>query len=327
MRRGIWERFERTAYKPFEQAAAKYLREFDGKDKRRTALGLESTLPYIGKTALIDVNNDALEQFKDDRLNGRGAFVRRKEEGSKRMTGGPVMAGTVNKELTLVTTVLNRACKDWQWIPSVPRIRHVKGPVRSAYPITWEEQERLFEALPTYWETGCALFAVNTGVRKGELFGLKWSDMVPIPDLDTFVFILRGTKNGKDRAVICNSIARRAVSYQRDNGSQFVFPSRCGRNLNGRVRTSGKVWSNAWVKAGLPNDPLIRRGIHNLRHTFGHRLREAGVPEEDRALLLGHNNSSLVQHYAMPTIERLCEMAERVTVRRDAVILRAVNSG
>lgn len=74
-------------------------------------------------------------------------------------------------------------------------------------------------------------------------------------------------------------------------------------------------------------DPLIRKGIHNLRHTFGHRLREAGVSEEDRALLLGHNKASLVQHYAMPTIERLCEMAERVTVRKDAIILRAVNTG
>ena len=54
------------------------------------------------------------------------------------------MAGTVNKELTLVTTILNRACKDWDWLPRVPRIRHVKGPTRTNYPLTWEEQGRLF---------------------------------------------------------------------------------------------------------------------------------------------------------------------------------------
>lgn len=314
-KQGIWERFERYAFRPFEEAAAKYLREFDGKDERRTALALESTHPYIGKTPLIEVNDDSLGQYKKDRLNGHGAFSRK------------VMAGTVNKELTCVTTVLNRACRDWQWIPSVPRLRHVKGPVRTAYPLTWEEQERLFTALPTGWEMGCALFAVNTGVRKSELFGLKWSDMVPIPDLDTFVFILRGTKNGKDRAVICNSIARRAVGHFRSNGSEFVFPSRWHGGRGGRIRQSGKVWSQAWKKAGLPTDPLIRKGIHNLRHTFGHRLREAGVPEEDRALLLGHNNSSLVQHYAMQTIERLIEMVELITVRKDSVILRAVNTG
>jgi integrase len=311
---GIWDRYERTAYKHFGEAAARYLREFDGKDKRRTALALASTHPYIGTTPLIDVNDGSLERFKDDRLNGKGAFERK------------AMAGTVNKELTVVTTVLNRACRDWDWIPRVPRIRSVKGPVRTAYPINWEEQDRLFSCLPTTWEKGCALFAVNTGVRKAELFGLKWSDMVAIPELETFVFILRGTKNGQDRAVICNSMALQAVNYQRDNGSQYVFPSRWQGNKGGRIRQSGKIWAKAWIDAGLPSDRLVRKGIHNLRHTYGHRLRAAGVPEEDRAALLGHNNTSLVQHYAMPDIERLLAASEKVTERKDTVILRAVQS-
>ena len=312
--RGIWDRYERTAYKHFEEAAARYLREFDGKDKRRQALALESVIPYIGTTPLIDVNDGALEQFKEDRSQGRGAFSR------------PAMAGTVNKELTVVTTVLNRACRDWDWLPRTPRIRRVKGAVRTAYPLTWEEQDRLFKALPTTWERGCALFAVNTGVRKAELFGLRWADMLPVPELNTFVFILRGTKNGQDRAVICNSLARQAVGKFRANGSEFVFPSRWHGNAGGRIRQSGKIWAKAWVDAGLPSEPLIRKGIHNLRHTFGHRLRAAGVPEEDRAALLGHNNASLVQHYAMPDIERLSEMAEKATERKATTVLRAVQS-
>jgi len=310
----IWGRFEKYARKTFEEAAARYLKEFDGKDKRRQAYALESLIPYIGHLPLIDVDGEALEGFKEDRKNGLGHFER------------PAMAGTINKELTVVSTVLNRACRDWRWIPSVPRIRHVKGARRVAYPLTWEEQHRLFSKLPDHWNLGCALFAVNTGVRREELFGLKWSDMVPIPELDSFVFILRGTKNGMDRAVICNSIARRAVQYQRANKSQYVFPSMCPRNLKGRVRNCNKMWRKAWELAGLPSDPLVRKGIHNLRHTFAHRLRAAGVPDEDRDALLGHNNVSLSQHYALPDIERLQDMAERVTERRDTVVLRSVNS-
>lgn len=316
-RQGIWERYERTAYKHFEEAASRYLKEFDGKDKRRQALALESLIPYIGNTPIIDINDGVLEKFKEDRFEGRGTFNRK------------AMAGTVNKELTLVTTILNRACRDWDWLPRVPRIRHVKGPTRTNYPLTWEEQGRLFSAFRNGWDQGAMLFAVNTGVRKAELFGLQWNDMVPIPEIDSYVFILHDTKNGKDRAVICNSIARRAVTFQRGNTSKYVFPSRFQSAIwsggkGGKVRASGKVFNQAWKDAGLPSDPLIRKGIHNLRHTFGHRLRAAGVPEEDRALLMGHNNASLNQHYALPDIERLSEMAERVTERKETVVLRAV---
>ena len=55
----------------------------------------------------------------------------------------------------------------------------------------------------------------------------------------------------------------------------------------------------------------MRKGIHNLRHTYAQRLRAAGVPEEDRNALLGHSNASLSQHYALPDIERLQEMSEK----------------
>ena len=37
-------------------------------------------------------------------------------------------------------------------------------------------------------------------------------------------------------------------------------------------------------------------------HTFGQRLRDAGVSEEDRALLLGHAIAGMPQHYAAATI-------------------------
>jgi len=314
-RRGnpLWERYERNAHRTFEEAASRYLREFDGKDRDRQRYCVEALIPYIGNLPCGEVDEDALEAYKRDRMAGTGAFKK------------PVMAGTVNKELTVVTTILNRSCRDWRWIPSVPRIRHVKGAQRVAYPLTWAEQIRLFTHLPDWWAQGAALFAVNTGVRKGELFGLKWSDMCPVPELESFVFILSDTKNGHDRAVICNSIARRAVSYQRGNKSKYVFPSRRAQSYGSQVKACNAVWRKAWELAGLPEDPLVRKGIHNLRHTYAQRLRAAGVPDEDRRALLGHSNASLSQHYALPDIERLQEMSELVTTRKDTVILRTAS--
>lgn len=351
-RRGadIWrDRYAKHAHRTFREAATRYLREFDGKDPRRQAYCAESLLPYIGELPLIEVTGEALTKFKEDRRKGQGAFEK------------PAMAGTINKELTFVVTVLGRACREWDWIPRVPKIRHVKGATRQAYPLTWDEQRKLFDALPTGWDQCAALFAVNTGVRKEELFGLRWRDRVELPELKSFVFILTDTKNGEDRAVICNSIARRAIENMRNARKiwrrrmreaevslatekltirdtrrlerriarlkrrltcGYVFPSYNGY----RIQSIGKIMTKAWKEAGLPDGRLTKKGIHNLRHTFCHRLRAAGVPDEDRDALSGHAKKSLTQHYAMPDIKRLQEYAERITKRDESVILRPVRS-
>jgi integrase len=69
-----------------------------------------------------------------------------------------------------------------------------------------------------------------------------------------------------------------------------------------------------------------RARVHDLRHTFGQRLREAGVTEEDRALLLGHALTGMPQHYATATIARLVEAANKVRETRDrTTLLRVVN--
>jgi len=334
---GIYDRFEKHAHRTFAEAAARYLAEYQGKDKTRAAQSIDAVIPYISDLCLIDVDDEAMQQFKEDRRLGRPPFV------DKRGKPKPAMVGTINKDLTQVVTILNRAAKVWRWIPLAPMIELVRGGVRKAYPFTWEEQDRLFAALPTGWDAGAALFCVNTGVRKEELFGLKWADRRWMPELDIknadgsvkermYVFILADTKNGEQRAVICNSIARRAVEYQQryqekwNTQSEYVFPARTpsGKFKTTKVRDAGKVWDDAWKKAGLPVDKYVKRGIHNCRHTFAHRLRAAGVPQEDRNALLGHARTNLAEHYAQGDVDRLLAYAERVTTRRETTILRAV---
>jgi integrase len=324
----IYARFDKHADRRFGSAAARYLAEYDGKDKRRAAICIESVAAYIGHLRLIDVDDEALGQFKEDRRLGRLPFKK------------PAMVGTINKELTQVVTILNKACRVWRWIPSAPLIQHVRGAVKQAYPLTWDEQVRLFRALPTGWDLGAALFAVNTGVRKSELFGLKWKDRRWVPELDIkdangnvtermYVFVLGDTKNGEQRAVICNSNARRAVAVQlkwqeKFGGSDYVFPSKASNRVRSQCRGSSVVWDKAWKKAGLPTGPLVKKGIHNLRHTFAHRLRAAEVPAEDRNALLGHARTNLAEHYATPSLSRLLAFAERIVERKETTVLRVV---
>lgn len=293
--------------KTFGQAAIKWLDEWDGKDRQRQAIAIKRLLPYIGTKPLYKINNSALAKFKEDRLKS-------------------VMANTVNKELTLVTTIMGVAADIWEWIDYVPKIRQVKGPEKAAVPLTWAQQDAFFAELPQWWAEGPCLFAVNTGVRANELFGLQWAHLHPFGD--RWIAVAIG-KNGKERAVVCNSLATLAIERQQGNGSDYVFPSRHPVHKGKRLKSWNKIVSQAWSAAKLPCGPLDKRGIHNLRHTFGYRLRRVGAPEEDRRKLLGHENANLMDHYAEPDLERLLSFAEKVTERPKngrELMLRSVRS-
>ncbi len=89
--------------------------------------------------------------------------------------------------------------------------------------------------------------------------------------------------------------------------------------LRGRkiLRIHNWGWKLARARASLPS---VR--VHDLRHTFGHRLRAAGVSFEDRQDLLGHKSERMTTHYSAPDISRLIEAAEKVCERRPNTVLR-----
>ena len=70
-------------------------------------------------------------------------------------------------------------------------------------------------------------------------------------------------------------------------------------------------------RVGLPQ---VR--VHDLKHTFGHRLRAAGVPFEERQDLLGHRSGRITTHYSAPDIARLLETAEGVCQPALKTVLR-----
>jgi integrase len=304
------QRFERHARKTFADASQKYLEGYEGKDKRRAAYAIKSLIPYIGHVVLMDVNDEALSGFKHDRANGLGAFTKKSS------------SGTINFEIGLAATIMTCAL-ELEWIPRVLKLKRVRGPRRQPHPMTWDQQDALFARLPVTWREGVILFGFNTGAREQEILGLRWEDEVQIPELSTSVFVLNDTKNDEARALILNSLARLAVDRQRGNESEYVFPSCSNRSKGERMNTLWDTWDTAWKGAGLPTDYWTRRGPHNMRHTFLHRLRVAGVSEEDRGTLAGHG-TTLEQDYAWPEIEKLTGLAELATLRErtSGVILR-----
>jgi hypothetical protein len=56
--------------------------------------------------------------------------------------------------------------------------------------------------------------------------------------------------------------------------------------------------------------------VHDLKHTFGRRLRAAGVSFEDRQDLLGHKSGRITTHYSAAELHNLIEAANKVCERR-----------
>jgi site-specific recombinase XerD len=71
--------------------------------------------------------------------------------------------------------------------------------------------------------------------------------------------------------------------------------------------------------------------VHGLKHTFGRRLRSAGVSFEDRQDLLGHRSSRITTHYSQAELENLIAAAERVCEQKPrkspALVLRRKKVG
>jgi len=150
-----------------------------------------------------------------------------------------------------------------------------------------------------------ALFAVNTGCRDAEICNLRWEWKVNVPQLDTAVFIIPGeqVKNGDDRLVVLNTIAHSVVERQRSINPTHVFTY----HSEPITRMLNSAWMRARKSVGLPQ---VR--VHDLKHTFGRRLRAAGVSFEDRQDLLGHRSARITTHYSAAELSRLLEAANSV---------------
>jgi len=239
-----------------------------------------------------------------------------------------VAVGTINHGLKVVRRILNLASSEWMdehgmtWLQAAPRIKMLPDTnKRKPYPLSWDEQTMLFKELPDHLAQ-MALYPVNTGCRDNEICNLNWDWEVKVPSLETIVFIIpeEYVKNGDERLVVLNQIALSIVNDQREKHPTHVF------SYNGKPtkRMLNSAWLRARLEVGLPQ---VR--VHNLKHTFGRRLRAAGVSFEDRQDLLGHRSGRITTHYSAAELSKLIEAANSVCDRGagkpELVVLRRLS--
>ena len=100
-----------------------------------------------------------------------------------------------------------------------------------------------------------------------------------------------------------NRVAKSVVDEMRGVHDDYVFAYK-GRRMQ---KINSSAWRHARCKAGLPH---LR--VHDIKHTFGRRLRAAGVSFEDRQDLLGHRSGRITTHYSAAELANLIEAANRV---------------
>ena len=283
----------------FDEAAAKYLAENQHKRSIDDDVDQIAHLkPYIGHCLLDKLNMLQLQPF----------IAARQRQGVKNRT--------INYALQVTRRILKLACQEWvdesnlTWLAAAPKIKLLPQlDERPPYPLSWEEQDRLFALLPAYLRR-MALFKVNTGLRDQEVCELRWEWEYPIPELNTSIFVVPAqySKNKQDRVVVLNEIAQQVITEVRGQHPEYVFkhPKESTRLYD--MNTTS--WQNARKKLKLP----VR--IHDLKHTFGRRLRAADVSEEDRRDLLGHKSQRITTHYSAAEIRNLIDAANKVCVRQ-----------
>lgn len=136
------------------------------------------------------------------------------------------------------------------------------------------------------------LVSINTGLRKGELFALLWSDV----DLERAHLTVRDeeAKSGKTRHIPLSAEARQALAtWMRQTNPKdadgLVFKSATG----GKFNNITKAWTALLDAAGIQNFRW-----HDLRHHFASRLVMAGVDLNTVRELLGHSDFKLTLRYA-----------------------------
>jgi integrase len=215
--------------------------------------------------------------------------------------------GTVNRYLSALSKAFSNAVKEWHWIADNPLRRVSKKPEprgRVRY-LSDEERGRLLEACRKSEYKSLyliVLFALTTGMRRGELLGLRWQDI----DLERRIAILHNTKNGDRRSVpIVPEVAEllRAHGKIRRLDNDLIFAS----------DGEDAVWFDKWWYQALKVAKVKDFRFHDLRHSCASYLAMSGATTAEIAAVLGHRTLQMVKRYAHLSDQHTGQVIERMT--------------
>jgi len=197
---------------------------------------------------------------------------------------------TVNRHVATLKHMFTKA-DDWNMVEeeTVKRVRKAKlleeNNRRLRY-LSKEECTMLVNVCPAHLRP-IVITALNTGMRKEEILGLKWDQV----DMKNGFILLDITKNGERREIPINGTLRETLSnIVRRIDVSYVFHDMEGGKRFGNIRRS---FMTACRRANIRDFHF-----HDLRHTFATHLVMAGIDLTTVKELLGHKTLTMTLRYA-----------------------------
>lgn len=237
-------------------------------------MSLKSFLPHFGGMLLSKITPKHIENFKRKRLNE-----------------DKVQPSTINRDLAILKHMFNIAKKlrDYDGKNPVEEVKFFQERQCEMRILDKEEINQLINVSNDYLRP-IILIALNTGMRQGELFNLRWND---VDFIEHYIFI-KETKSGFARKVPMNSLVT-ATLKNINRESEFVF---CNPKTKGRLKSVARSFKTACKKTGVPD---LR--FHDLRHTAATYMVTRGTDLVTVSKILGHSDIKMTMRYAHPTPE------------------------
>jgi integrase len=278
----------------YAEAEERFIREHLTAIKPRAAMRYGVSLKHLsesfGATTLDQIGSAELSGFE-----------------TKRRAAG-VTPSTIRRDLACLSSLL-ASCIDWEWVENNPVPAYLRrrakrglkeGAPRTRY-LTEQEEEVLLKAA-TPESRDAIILAIDTGLRRDELFSLKWWQV----DLERgLITTTTNTKSGRQRKVPLPERSRRVLDAIRhwhkdgcDDAAYVLVNSATGT----RYDRMNKGLSGAVRRAGLSHVQW-----HDLRRTAGCRwLQRDSKRIEEVSILLGHSSVQVTeQRYAFLEAEQI----------------------
>jgi len=198
-----------------------------------------------------------------------------------------VAVATVNRELSFLRCLFNKAIA-WEKYAGFNPVSKVKFFKENNTRLRYLEKGEITRLVSNCQGSLKAIvgLALNTGMRKGEIFNLKWSDI----NFNVRVIYLRDTKSGESREVPMNDgVFRILKGLKKNHLSDYIFCYSDGQRM-------ADVRKSFWT--AMRKSDIKDFHFHDLRHTFASQLVMSGVDLNTVRELMGHKTIEMTLRYA-----------------------------
>ena len=233
---------------------------------------IKRLVTHFGLSNLMQLKIQAIEHFQSDLL----------KQGLKPASANRILATLKH----MITKAVAWEMATEEVLKKVRKVKYLQENNKRLRFLSKEEIASLIDACDAHLRP-IVITALNTGMRKGEILGLRWDQV----DLRHGFFLLVHTKNGERRELPINRTLRKTLlDLPRRLDIPYVFyDNRTGK----RYLNVKRSFASACRRAGISD---FR--IHDCRHTFASQLIMAGIDLTTVKELLGHKTITMTMRYS-----------------------------